>query len=70
MSKTWPYKTDSELTAAGYKFDRMGTCSGANCRAAIEWWYTPNNRPMPIDPGTMQPHWATCPDADRFKKGK
>lgn len=81
MSKpSWPYKTDTELNAAGYKFDRHGVCNGANCRAHIEWWITPikhnakgelvGGKPMPLDPATMQPHWATCPDRQQFKRGK
>ncbi len=62
----WPYSTDKELTKAGYRFDSRGRCLGPNCRAEIEWWITPRQKRIPLDPGTMQPHWSTCPDADAF----
>lgn len=65
---SWPYKTDYELMKAGYKFDKKGKCRGENCQAEIEWWTTPKLKAIPIDPGTMQPHWATCPDRESFRK--
>jgi hypothetical protein len=61
-------KTDTELRAAGYTFDRTETCKGPNCRKEIEFWWTPSGKRIPLDPGTMEPHWATCVDADRFRK--
>lgn len=64
----WDYKTDADLVAAGYKFDNRGRCKGEQCQAEIEWWITPKGRPIPIDPGTMQPHWATCPDRSQFRE--
>lgn len=60
-------KTDTEAIAQGYKFEKKGHCRGANCKAEIEWWITPKGKQMPFDPGTMEPHWSTCPDRDRFK---
>lgn len=60
-------KTDGELRKAGYRFDNVAKCTGPNCDADIEWWYTQNGKMMPLDPGTMEPHWFTCPDAERFR---
>ncbi|MFA5387689.1 MAG: hypothetical protein WC322_04905 [Candidatus Paceibacterota bacterium] len=63
-----PFPTnETELVAAGYRFDRTAACRG--CGAQIEWWQTPKGKWMPLDPGTMQPHWGTCPQAGQFRKG-
>ena len=59
-------KTDNELTKAGYTFEGKGKCKG--CGAEIEWFRTPKGKAMPIDPGTMEPHWSTCPVAKDFRK--
>jgi hypothetical protein len=61
----WPYKTDADLTKAGYIFKSDARCKG--CQEMIEWWETPNGKMMPLDKLTLQPHWSTCPKADRFK---
>jgi hypothetical protein len=66
MPSIWPYQTDGDLREAGYLFEGRARCRG--CQAEIEWWRTPRGKAMPIDPGTMQPHWATCPKADDFRK--
>jgi hypothetical protein len=63
-------KTEKELREQGYRFHKQGKCNGPNCRADIEWWDTPANKQIPLDPGTMLPHWSTCPDADRFRRAK
>lgn len=68
MTKPWPYRTDADLRAAGYVYERTRRCYGKTCGAEIEEWRTPNGKMMPIDPGTMQPHWSTCPDAQDFRK--
>ena len=57
----------------------MSTCS--KCNAKIEWIKTEKGRQMPVDlePVTVVtkegktvrgyiPHWATCPNADDFRK--
>ena len=64
----WPYHNDTELNRAGYKFDRMGICRGKDCSKKIEWWLTPKDKWMPLDPGTMEPHWTTCPNQKDFRK--
>lgn len=60
--------TRFELEEQGYRFNDTGVCRG--CQATIEWWITPQNRPMPLDPGTFKPHWATCSKADNFRRKK
>ena len=67
---SWPYKTDEDLRAAGYVFENTGICRGETCRQQVEWWLTPKQKHIPLDPGTMQPHWSTCPDAPNFRKDK
>jgi len=47
---------------------RKVVCKGESCGREIYWVETDNGWRMPVDAdGT--PHWATCPDALRFKKG-
>ncbi len=64
--ESWPYHTDGDLKAAGFVFVEKGKCRGQHCHAEIEWWRTPRQKMMPIDPGTMAPHWSTCPDSKNF----
>lgn len=59
-------KTDTELEAAGYAFESKDKCRG--CKADIEWWLTPKQKHIPLDAGTMEPHWSTCPEADQFRR--
>lgn len=63
-------KTEGELKAAGYQFLNSAKCTGPTCGADIEWWETPKGRRMPLDPGTMEPHWGTCPDHNFFRRKK
>jgi hypothetical protein len=58
--------TEREFTDQGYVFDNKAKCRG--CGADIEWWITPKQKHMPVDPGTMIPHWKTCPNAKDFRK--
>ncbi len=59
-------KTDTDLAAQGYEFKNKGHCRG--CNADIEWWLTPKGRHIPLDAGTLEPHWSTCPKAKDFRK--
>jgi len=61
-------KTEAEFIAQGYEFSNSSTCNG--CGADIEWWITPKGKKMPIDPGSMESHWGTCPKAQDFRKKK
>ena len=64
-----PFPTSTiDLQLAGYRFKDKGTCRG--CGAPIEWWLTPRNANMPLDPKTMVPHWGSCPAREQFKKPK
>jgi len=65
--KDWP-KSDTALKEAGYTFSGVGKCQSDKCGAEIEWWKTPKGKMIPLDPGTMEPHWGTCPDAKSFRK--
>jgi hypothetical protein len=52
-------------------FEREGTCSGADCGAAILWVRTPKGALMPVDPPDdagdgAEPHWASCPNRGEF----
>jgi len=58
--------TDEGLKAAGYRHIGGGKCR--RCYADIEWWETPKDRKIPLDAGTFEPHWSTCPYADEFRR--
>lgn len=60
---------------------RLSTCSANTCQKPIYWILTGNQKRMPIDtnvpdgkaptgsdPGQGVPHWATCPEAQSFKR--
>ena len=62
-----------EMQLAGYRFLDHGECDG--CYQAIEWWRTPKGRQIPMDPmstpeSPATSHWATCPNAEQFRKKK
>lgn len=59
-------KTESEFKSAGYRKRNFAHCGG--CGALIQWYETPKHKSMPINPDTLEPHWATCPKAKEFKK--
>jgi hypothetical protein len=59
-------RTDIDLTAQGYEYESKTRCRG--CGAEIEFWRTPKGKHMPLDPGTLEPHWAHCPKAEAFRK--
>lgn len=64
-------RTFDEMKAAGYTFDNDAECRG--CGDAIEWWITPNNKKMPMNPMTSGSspavaHWSTCSDAPSFRR--
>lgn len=61
-------KTPDGLREAGYSFNRNARCSA--CNREIQWWWTPAKKLMPLDHGTLETHWATCPDAAKFRKKK
>lgn len=64
-----PFPTsESALLDSGYQFQKLGRCKG--CGRDIEWWWTPRGKHMPLDPGTLEPHWSTCPQADDFRRGR
>jgi hypothetical protein len=66
-------QTMRELEDGGYRFNGHGRCRG--CGEHIEWWFTPEGGRMPFNmmpEADSQPisHFATCPEAERFRKKK
>ena len=66
-------KNSTELRFRGYQKTGNGQCRG--CAAAVEWWLTPTGHRIPINPmpELLTPaiaHWATCPKAEEFRKGR
>jgi hypothetical protein len=59
-------QTEPELKAAGYRYSNTGRCRG--CGAMIAWYHTPTGKTIPLDDATFEPHWATCPKADEFRR--
>lgn len=59
-------KTDTELRERGYQLNGTSLCKG--CNAKIDWWTTPNGKHIPMDSGTVEPHWNTCPKAKEFRR--
>jgi hypothetical protein len=52
---------------AGYEFQGTGTCRA--CGAPMNWCETKAGKRAPLNlDGTS--HFATCPDAERFRKAK
>lgn len=60
-------KTETELIAAGYVFEGLGKCKGKTCDQTVEWWRTPKGKRIPLDSGTMECHFGTCPDSKDFR---
>ena len=61
-------KTKAELETAGYGYAESRQCSARECLAPIELWWTPNGRKIPLNVGTLEPHFATCPAVKNFRK--
>lgn len=64
----WGYKSMRELELDGYRFTGRSRCRSSRCGRTIGWWKTPSGKSLPLDPDTLQPHWATCPGASHFKQ--
>lgn len=62
------------LQAAGWTFQFSRQCR--LCNRSLEFWRTKEKKFMPLESITVEgkwllaSHWATCPRADRFRKGK
>lgn len=60
-------------------FEREDACRGPNCGARVLWARTPQGRWMIVDPDPggnddaaveFEPHWASCPDREFFRRRK
>lgn len=67
--------TRGEMLNAGYKYGSTEQCKG--CQATIEFWYTPQNTRIPMNPmreadsaAPVKSHFATCPQAEEFRRKK
>jgi len=71
----WP-ASEPELQAGGYRLVERSRCKGLHCGAMISWYRTPAGKRMPLtpiagEPGkVLEPHFASCPDANEFRKRK
>jgi hypothetical protein len=64
-------ETREAMEDAGYKRGCYSRCRG--CKRPMEWWTTPTGKRIPMDPmdhpdSAAISHFATCPEAGRFKK--
>jgi hypothetical protein len=64
-------KDRAAMITAGYKKLSTFVCRG--CGEEMEFWYTPQGKnipmnAMPNDDSEALSHFATCPEAKRFKK--
>lgn len=78
---TYP-TTSGELRDAGFVYDNDAVCRGRGCGAQIQWWITPGGKKMPLSfvivgslaegnrMEKLQPHFADCPAAEDFRKGR
>lgn len=63
-------RTVEEMKEAGYQHTGSAPCNGGSCQAMMDWYKTPKGKNIPMDEGTATPHWETCPDRQKFKRGK
>lgn len=67
--------TRDEMEERGYSLNECDGTICKTCRTSIEFWNTPSGNLIPMDPmhepeSKATPHWATCPDANNFRKKK
>jgi hypothetical protein len=60
-------KTEDELAKAGYTYEGTSRCTGKTCRQEIAWYKTPKGKRIPLNEGTLEPHFSTCPDVKDFR---
>ena len=66
-------KNSTAMRFHGYAKSGEGRCQA--CGMSLEWWLSPAGNRMPMNPmpDLLTPavsHFATCPDAKRFRRGK
>lgn len=74
-SAGWFPQTNGEMLMRGYEpsVGPLASCRG--CGAQVEWWTTPTGRRLPMNPMPTPTtpavaHWATCTNAEKFRKAK
>lgn len=65
--------TRRQLATQGYQWLNFAKCAG--CGASVSWYKTPKGASIPMDPMANDEspaisHWATCPKAKQFRRGK
>ena len=63
-------RNEQDLTNLGYIREETVTCLSHMCGQKIVFFRTPRGKRIPLDADTLQPHWETCPDADKFRGAK
>jgi hypothetical protein len=58
--------TSTWAVPLGWRADNVGRCR--SCGATVLWCWTPNEKKAPIDQDGKS-HFATCPQADSWRKG-
>lgn len=61
-------KTVREFVDHGYYFDNKDICK--SCKQPIGWVVTPKGKRMPLNIDTLESHFATRPDAKKFRNRK
>lgn len=64
-------RTRAEMETAGYSLNEYTRCKG--CMRLMEFWNTPDGKRIPMDPmdqpeSAATSHFATCPEAHRFRR--
>ncbi|MCI0659025.1 MAG: hypothetical protein L0170_18380 [Acidobacteria bacterium] len=62
---------DAQLREEGYSYNFTSLCRAESCKAKLEFWHTPKGKNLPFDrksDGTLEPHFASCPEAQKFRK--
>lgn len=67
ITPTVPFQAMEWLERLLKNVGSPGTCTGPNCKAPVLWVIHANGRRCCYN-HNGEPHWATCPDRDSFRK--
>jgi hypothetical protein len=51
-------RTENELIQDGFEYLNSSHCD--KCGDEIAWFSTPKNKKIPLNEGSLEPHWETC----------